>query len=1138
MPSVSAQLNVSVDTGDLEQKLGAQVGQLQQVIALVSRLIDNPPAEFNDFTALLGNLPLPEFALDGDFSAGLVNAIDALPPEVGDLTGALDGDLNQIGDLIAQLQALLHNAVRAASSIERLVSMDFRCTGDQAAGGQQPASPPAPPLPGENPAADRMARTAGQVQQVNDMLDRLPADPTVGSLVEFFLPANDPKRRNRLFQLTLPVLDDIVEPLKTLSRWSAADATTIAAELEATLARLVSQLRDAARQLLDSLLVDLNAAQPQLALPALTSFADAYQAALADLVSALDAADTAAIASAMTALNQLLDGSAATLSQWDSSVASMLQALCTRLDTLPGVMLDRVCHLLTLLEPVVFPHQAVSIFPVPQAPEAAVISAVQDAVEPIFNRLEELLGVLDFSAVQAEIAGVATQAQAVATAIEAGLTGVAVEAGALFDDVSAQLAAIDLNTLRAQIEGEIAQFSARLQRELGNAFAPAATAIAGVMQQLSTAVDAVDATDIVAALQSVLQAIADVLGGGEIAAALATVREALATVTATLEQLSFAPVTNEVVGLIEQMTGALRELQQSDMNDAAKAALSVALEVLPDDLQPVTGPILVEFDALIEGGPVPLLKRVAAKPQQLLEEVNRFSPGNLIGESLATPYRAALGKMEGFKPSALINALDSEFQTAKQALLKNAKPSNALNALSGPFQNLKTELQRYSPDTLLAPLEARIEQSIQQVIAASPVDEVTAQVGRVFDVVNQALSVPTALVQTMQRIDSLMSQLSQPDQQIDNWRDALLDKVAGIASSTGIDAALADLNSALQASAHTTLLGEFDNQVAPLQAALNDFAPATRLTALLPVYNRARSLAEALPASPDKAAVVATLERFDPGRTTPLRVSRELQQCLGAARAALLALQQEWQELLEGPDSLLVEMAAFSAGGAALRALLATAAEPLLSPLRYLFRLLSSLQPALQGMLASLTGLVDRLTAAVSALVTGPGSLQIIADAVQQVVDTLRNIDLGFLRQNLQQLFQQLLGQLEALNPASLGQQLDQAMMGVLAPLGLGAIVPPASTAALDGSFDSVLAKLRQIDPQVLVTDVVQPEYDALVAPLIAAFDLSPAFNALIEFLRNLAEELDTELGRVNSAYQGLRAARPELGPINVGISL
>lgn len=1134
MPAVSAQISVSVDTGDLEQRLGAQVSQLQQVIALVIRLIDEPPTEFTDFTALLGNLPLPEFDVAGDFSATLDSAMEALPLDLGDVTGALDGDLDQIGDLITQLQDLLQNAVRAASSIEKLVSLDFRCTGDQA----DEASEPEPAAPGDNPAADRMTRTAEQTQQVNEMLDRLPASPTVGSLVEMLLPADDPKKRNRLFQLTLPILDDIVEPLKTLSRWSSSDANAIAAELEATLATLVLQLRNAARQLLDTLLVDLNNTLPELALPTLTGFADAYEVAVSSLVSALEDEDSVAISSALAVLNQLLDDTAATLDSWDSSVAAQLQALCARLDSVPSAMLDHISHLMTLLEPVALPDQAVSIFPTPQAPEAAVIAAIQEAVEPIFDQLEDLLGLLDFSALQSEVGGVASQAQTIARSVEAGLTGVAVETQSLFDNLSTQLDSVDLNTLRAQIEGEVGQFSVRLQRELGTAFEPAAAAVNAVMQQLSDALDAFDAEDIVAALQSVLDAIADVLGGGEIAAALATVREALATVTGTLEQLSFAPITGEVVSLIEQMTQALQGLQQIDINDAAKAALSAALQVLPDDLQPVTGPILEEFDDLIEAGPVSLLERVAARPQQLLEEINRFRPGDLIGESLATPYREALNKMEPFKPSELFSALDNELQTAKKALLKNAKPSRAMNALAGPFQSLETELQRYSPDTLLAPLEARIEQSIQQVIDASPVDEVTEQVERVFNVVNEALNVPTTLIATMQRIDTLMTQLSQPDQQIDSWRDAMLDKVEGIASSTGINAALSELNGALRDSAHAAVLSAFDTGVAPLQSALNDFDPATRLTVLLPSYNRARSLADALPASPDSVAIVATLERLDPSRATPLRVSSELQKCLTGSRTALAALQQEWQELLEGPDSLLVEIAAFSADGSTLRDLLATAVEPLLSPLRHVFRLLSSVQPVLQGMLASLTDLVDRLTAGVAALVTGPDSLQTIADAVQEVVDTLRNIDLGFLRQSLQQLFVQLLGQLETLNPAQLGQQLDQAMADMLEDLGLDLIIPATSTAALDSSFDSVLAKLRQLDPQILITDVVQPEYDALVAPLIEAFDLSPPFNALIEFLRNLAEELDTELGRVNTAYQGLTAARPAPGPTNVSISL
>jgi prefoldin subunit 5 len=189
-------------------------------------------------------------------------------------------------------------------------------------------------------------------------------------------------------------------------------------------------------------------------------------------------------------------------------------------------------------------------------------------------------------------------------------------------------------------------------------------------------------------------------------------------------------------------------------------------------------------------------------------------------------------------------------------------------------------------------------------------------------------------------------------------------------------------------------------------------------------------------------------------------------------------------------------------------------------------------------MLTTLSDLVQQLTDGITALTTGPASLQSITDAIQQVVDTLRNIDLGFLRESLQQLFIQLLDQLEALNPAQLGQTLDDAFRDRLESIDLDLIVSPGDIDSLDATYQAVLDKLRALDPEQLITEVVQPEYEATVVPIIEAFDLTPTFNALIEFLRSLNEELDGELERVNSAYQGLRAARPSLGAINVNISL
>ena len=233
---------------------------------------------------------------------------------------------------------------------------------------------------------------------------------------------------------------------------------------------------------------------------------------------------------------------------------------------------------------------------------------------------------------------------------------------------------------------------------------------------------------------------------------------------------------------------------------------------------------------------------------------------------------------------------------------------------------------------------------------------------------------------------------------------------------------------------------------------------------------------------------------------------------------------------------MLGEIAAVTADTAGLRQLMVTAVNPLLAPLRHLFALLESVRPALQAILTTVSNLVDQLTDGAAALLTGPASLQTISDAVQQVVDTLRNIDLSFLRQGLQQLFVQLVGQLDALDPARLGQELDDALAELLEPIGLGSIIDQSTLDTLDADFESVIDKLRDLDPERLITEVVQPEYDATVVPLVEAFDLTSAFNALIEFLRGLNEELSGELGRVNTAYQGLLGARPD--SINVNISL
>lgn len=1136
MPNVIERINVSVDTGGLNAQLDIQIGQISQIADLIGKLINDPPDDLGDLLGLAENLPLPNLSIGGDF-AGLINsARGALPVDFGDLTAAVDGNLDSFSALGGQLQEILQDAVRVAAAIEKLTALNFRCGGPQAGSSTGGGGGGAPPPAEQNPAADRMTLAAQQTQQVNDMLDRLPASPTVGGLLEFFFPLIDNKPHNKLFQLTLPLIDDVVEPLRTLSRWAALDAGAIGAEIEVTITLLAQRLRGASRLPLDQMETALNALQPQLNLGALQTFADAYATALNDLVSALQ--NSSPTAPMVAALNQALDDAATTLAAWEGVLTGAIDSACRQLHDLDDSLLDGTSHLLTLLEPVNLPGQWVSTLPAPQPPSAASIAAVQQAVQPVLDFLNELIGLLDFSSLQGEVTSVAGQAEQIATQIEQGLTGISLQVQSLFDQVESQLQSVDLNQLRDQLDAQLEQFALNIEQRLRAAFGPAQSAISGGVTEIADALNGFSPEEIVNALRQVIQSITGVLQSGEIADALNTIHEAITALTETLEQLSFAPVTDEVVALIEQMTEALRQLQQTDMNDAAKGALAIAMQVLPEDLKPVTDPLLAEFGELIDQGPVPLLEQVAEKPAQLLDAITRFQPGALIGDSLGKPYRDALSKAEAFKPGQLFDQVEQGLQKGKQSLLKEAKPSRALNTLSAPFNELKQEIQRYSPDQLLRPVEQRIEQAVAQIIDASPIDEIFSQVNRVFGLIEQALGIPRNLVATLQRLDTLLGQLSGSGGQIDLWRDGMLDKVAAVTNLSAISAALGDLNSAFADAAHTAILSRYDSFTTALRDALQSYAAEQRINTLSTAHQRARALAQALPDSPDKTALQAALERFNPARAKATRLPAQLQNCLTETRSALSAIQQEWQELVENPQGLLAESAALSASANGLRQLLASAVEPLLSPLRHLFALLESLRPALQAMLSTLSTLVDQLTGGAAALLTGPGSLQSISNAVEQVVDTLRNLDLSFLRQELQQLFLSLLDQLDALDPASLGQELDGRLQQLIDPIGLNQVIDTSAIDALDSAFDSLLADLRDLDPETLVTQVVQPEYDATVQPLVEAFDLTPAFNALIDFLRGLNDELGGELERVNTAYQGLRAARPALDSINVNISL
>jgi len=1148
MPTVFERLTVSVDTGGLDAGVAGQVRQLVQAVELGAALIDNPPSSVGDFVGRIAGLEGRSFSIAGAVPAAFSGALAALPADLGSLTGGAAGELGRFTGLLETgLMPLLGRAVTAARSFEALVTIDLRCppgggagAGGAGAGGAGDNGEGSGEEAEAASGAERFQAAAAQLAQVEGLLAQLPDPITVGALIDLLFAFGRGSRSNRFGDFSFPLLDDVIDPLETCSRWSAMTPAEVGAHVQASLEALRDRVSAAAAGVVDALTAEAAAMETPLRRPQLESFAQGYLAALSDLETAVGAADLATIAARTADLDTAIDGFETLRGTMQADFTNLVPGLRRRLLASPAAMFDSLASLTVALEPVNPAAALTQGLTPPSPPDAAAVEQFREVLSPITDFAQDLVEVLDFSSIEGEVAAVATEAQEIAEAVSAALTDVALDVRAAFQEVSDAVAGAGLDDLAADVRGQITAAGDALETALTDGFAPLRDGLGDAVQALSDALDGFDPEAVVAALQGVIQAIADVLTSPEVQGAIEAVRSAIEQVADTLRNLSFAPVTDEVIALIEKMTEGLRALGDADLNDAMKGLLSTALAVLPDDLRPVTDPLIDDFGELVESQPVQLLERVRAKPQQVLDHVRGFEPRLLIGSALSDPYRELLDKAEGFMPSSLIALADQELETQKRRLKETAGPAQALQPLVGAFDELLARIDQYSPAAVLEPFEEQLEAAIRRVVDAAPVDEIFDVVNRVFDTIQGVVDTIESAVAVLTRLEAALTGLADSSGQIDAWRDAVLDKVEAIPDLSGAMAAKGSLDSAIDACRHAGLAARYDGAVAAIEADLAALDPAQRLNAMVNGHLQLRAAATALAASPERAALLAALDRFDPLsplHSGPLRAAAELHQGIAGTRGALAALGAQWSELVHDPDGCLPQIRSSEVDAAALRQAVAVELEPDLAPLRLLFAQLELAGPPVGGLVGLLSDLIDNLAGSLAAILTGPASVQTIASAAQQVVDTLRGIDLSVLRLALDDVFREVRDQIASLGPRPLVETLDREFCDVIDALDLGLILPQAELDALDAAFQLVIDKLQGLDPEALVIEAVQPLFEAQVRPLIEAFDLSPVFDALIEALRGLDEELRAELGRVNTAYQALLAARPA-GGLSASVSL
>ncbi len=1117
------------DLGASAGPLGAQLGAVQQAIAGLGQV----PA-FTQALSGLGAVQAPSLNFGASLGSGLQGLLPAFQGDLGGVVGQLQGDVAALPDrLRSELEGALSPLLARIETLRSLLTEDWSCGLVPAMAPPAPAPAPAPapsPAPAPAPAAPASALSPQQVTDAKTVVDRLPADLSVPGLLRWVHERVGTTRPGYFTVRSLPLIDDIRDPLDTLLRWEAASAADVQTELGQTLASLTALVQAHTSGRFTAALA------PAAALPAATlgTAAAAYADALDTLDTAVQAADAAALpaalAAAQTALVPLLAANTA-LAGTDAPLNTSLRALPPALDA-------GIARLLVLLQP--RPSlgdlaDAIGPFDTPVLPPAA-LAPLTNALTRLQQQLTAVLDAVDIGSVTQPITEALASVEAAVQAIEQALAQLSAQALQLIAQARDAVQAIDLAALRTEGEQALNGVVGNLTSGIGNTLATATTSLTEVLGTLDSALDDIDPEALTEPVREAIAALGD-LAQQEAVQRVAELAGQIEELAALIAQLGFEPVADQVIALIEELQALIAGIDLSSLPDPGPALLDEAMGLLPPSLQPLADPLVTELDTLLAGSPIALLEQVKALPEVVRERLFAFSPRQALQPLILPPYQAALGGLTDFSPASWFTAGDQAFEQLRQRLARELDPAPLMAEPSRVFNSLVAELEGLQPSTLLAPLEQAVEQALQQVGAALPVGDLAAALQAVLDRIRAFTSTVTAALEIAEHFTDKLAALGDAPAEFDAWLATVLAKVPTTATGA-LATAVADLRAAALAAHPDALAATWLAAHSGLSTALQTADAA----ALLARITGARSRIQAGAAAPAVAAAVPGLaawiaaddtRRAGDGLVALGGVSRSLDEAQAALAAQFTSLAAAFPGA-EGPLGALVP-----AGPATLRSWVDTAVRRQLGvPLLGLLGALQPLVLMLQAASTALGTLAQAIDQKVDDLLAAPQALADLLGSVDGLAQRIAGLDLGLYTREIDTVHAELLDQVRALDPRHLVAPLVEARDALLATLSMQALVPPALRGQLDTLHRTLLAKLAALDPDALLLEPLDAEYRELVEPLAEALDISASVQLLIDWLQALPEDLRAQLVRVDGAYGKLLRSAPGGAPAGSGVAL
>lgn len=973
---------------------------------------------------------------------------------------------------------------------------------------------------------------ASRLQALQDALVAVPDPLTVVTLLEWIQTGMERFPRGIFRSRYLPLVDELREKLQTTLRWNTLSGTELVAEVEQTLVALAGYVHR-------SFLTDgvETVSTPLLALSA------GFDAARLD--GALDGMLEAmgVLADAVTGGD--LNGTEATIAdlvQHRSDVEGILGALHaqapavahvrSQLDGLPEELEDRALHFLSVIQP---PHDlevlGLALEPLGEVIANSGLNTVMDKLTEFVSSIRGVLDSLNISSLKDTFLQVLATAEEAVNGLREVLMRVTIEFSALMDRVRSAIQGLGIGSAVDAMENGLRNFIALVRQTADTVFSPVRNFLLGVFHTVNGFLDELDPSVVVQALKRVISTFTDLLSNPQLLNAIDSVKGALDTVNAELGGFTFKPGTDLVVQGIDVVEKALQIASSLPLPDSLKKELRAALNQLPRSLDPAVDVISDALDELVDEGPRPVLLQIKVGPGKLVDLVSAYAPEKLVKECLGSTYQDLLTEMERFTPSSLLVPIQQALDVVKTEVRRIADPSAALEPLQAPFDELLGLLDAFDPEELIAPLNDELQDGMQALIEVLPIGAANAIFDQVAGVALRIQSVSDALSAVHGFLDELRQRLgglSNARQQAQDLGTAIAARVDQVSDISAVTAAMGLLGTALGDIHAGPLLARVDGAVQTLSAQFASTEAKQRLSqiaAAMQTFPVASLMG--LPPSLNQTNVKAFLDEFDPlaaGIAAPVDMIDTLGSQLQASQGRLASYLHDWDERFLPPTGPILQLHRPTLTAAELQAMLRQSIEDqLMNTLDPVMRVVEYLQNGVDGVVAQVAALSQDLNEVLTDILEITDALEELRDATNELIETLLGLDLGFLADGFRTVFDTVRTELQAFSPAHIGEVLGRAFDDILAVLDLDELI---GAAGLDAGYQEIVENLRRLDPGKILIETLQPEFEKVLSFLMR-FDLSVQIDAFLSNIDRLKEELRAELTRVSDAYEGMWDAIP-----------